>query len=259
MIDDQQPQDTGHLITEDINNIDSSIVQIEIVPSSSPQSIEHKQGDAQLSKYQAFPKFLIAELNTRYDLRPISCLGTPSKSTAIIKPTIKSIQTQTPTPQTTDSSTETFSSNETIFTTFNIENEVERVKIPIPLVELSKNPGYKNQVSKWIQSSSVDVEGDVISFQDEKPSVVFGPSFDMIDEFVPPFYVTLKVHDFHLYNFTVDSRASHNLMPKVIMDQLQLQGTHSYHDLYTIGSKKVPCLGLMKDLVVPYPKYLSRL
>ena len=48
----------------------------------------------------------------------------------------------------------------------------------------------------------------------------------------------------------LDSGASHNLMPKVIMDQLQLQVTCSYHDLYTFESKKVPCLGLIKDLVV---------
>ena len=34
------------------------------------------------------------------------------------------------------------------------------------------------------------------------------------------------------------------------MDQLQLQVTHSYHDLQTFDSKKVPCSSLIKDLVV---------
>ena len=72
----------------------------------------------------------------------------------------------------------------------------------------------------------------------------------MIDEIVPPFYVTLKAYDFLLYNCMLDFGASHNLMPKVIMDQLQLQVTRSYHDLYTFDSKKLPCLGLIKDLVV---------
>ena len=133
---------------------------------------------------------MIAKLNERYDLRPRSGQGRPSKSTTIIDPAIKSIQTQTPTPQTTKTSTETFSSDKTILTTFNIEKELERVNICIPLSEISKNPGYKNQVSKWIQSCSVDAEGDVISLQDEKPLVLFGPSSDMIDEIVPPFYVT---------------------------------------------------------------------
>ena len=63
---------------------------------------------------------------------------------------MKTIQTQSPTPQTTESPIETSSPDKTILRSFNIEKELERVKIPIPLVELSKNPGYKNQVSKWI-------------------------------------------------------------------------------------------------------------
>ena len=48
----------------------------------------------------------------------------------------------------------------------------------------------------------------------------------------------------------LDSGASHNLMPKSIMDQLKLNITKSYHDLYTFDSKRVPYLGLTKDLVV---------
>ena len=133
---------------------------------------------------------------------------------------------------------------------FNVEKELERVKIPIPLLELSKNPGYKIQVTKWIQNTLVDAEGDVISLQDQKPAVVFGPSSDMIDEIVPPFYVTLKKNDSMLYNCMLDSGASHNLMPKSIMDLLKLDITKSYHDPYTFDSKRVPCLGLIKDLVV---------
>ena len=97
-------------------------------------------------------------------------------------------------------------------TIFNVEKELERVKIPIPLSKLSKNPWYKNQVSKWIQNTSVDVEGDIINLQDEKPIVVFGPSSDMIDEIVSPFYVTLKTNDSMLYNCMLDSGASHNLI-----------------------------------------------
>ena len=72
----------------------------------------------------------------------------------------------------------------------------------------------------------------------------------MIDEIVPPFYVTLKTNDSMLYNCMLDSGASHNLMPKSIMDHLKLDITRSYHDLYTFDSKILPCLGLIKDLVV---------
>jgi len=64
--------------------------------------------------------------------------------------------------------------------------------------------------------------------------------------------VTLKKSDSVLYNCMLDSGASHNLMPKTITDHLNLNITISYHDLYTFDFKRVPCLGLIKDLVVTF-------
>lgn len=72
----------------------------------------------------------------------------------------------------------------------------------------------------------------------------------MIDESVPPFYVILKIHDYLVYNFMLDYGVSHNIIPKLIMDQIQLQITRPYRDLYMFGSKKVHFLRLIKDLVV---------
>jgi hypothetical protein len=48
----------------------------------------------------------------------------------------------------------------------------------------------------------------------------------------------------------MDSGASHNVMPKVMMAELGLDITRPYHDLYSFESKKVICLGVMKDVVV---------
>eukprot|EP00253_Pinus_taeda_P013765 PITA_13765 len=47
-----------------------------------------------------------------------------------------------------------------------------------------------------------------------------------------------------------DSGASHNLMPKTIMEKLGLDITRKYHDLYSFDSSRVRCIGLIKDLVV---------
>jgi hypothetical protein len=47
-----------------------------------------------------------------------------------------------------------------------------------------------------------------------------------------------------------DSGASHNLMPKTIMECLGLHITRPYKDLYSFDSREVKCLGLIKDLVV---------
>lgn len=53
-----------------------------------------------------------------------------------------------------------------------------------------------------------------------------------------------------LHNAMLDLGASHNLTPKMIMDNLGLDITRPYKDLYSFDSRKVRCLGLIKDLVV---------
>jgi hypothetical protein len=80
--------------------------------------------------------------------------------------------------------------------------------------------------------------------QDDHPTILFGPQVEECgdDGDVPPFYVSLKVHDMNLHNAMLDSRASHNLMPKVIMDELGLEITRPYRDLFSFDSRKVKCL-----------------
>ena len=48
----------------------------------------------------------------------------------------------------------------------------------------------------------------------------------------------------------LDSRASHNIMPKEIMEKLGLDITREYKDLYSFYSWRVKCLGMIKDSVV---------
>jgi hypothetical protein len=65
---------------------------------------------------------------------------------------------------------------------------------------------------------------DTFNIQDDHPAILFSPRVEEssdVDE-VPPFYVSLKIHDMTLHNAMLDSGASHNLMPKVVMDQLGL-------------------------------------
>ena len=53
-----------------------------------------------------------------------------------------------------------------------------------------------------------------------------------------------------LRNCLLDSGASHNLMPTAVMEALGLAITKHYHDLYDFESRKVKCLGVIKDMVV---------
>jgi len=48
----------------------------------------------------------------------------------------------------------------------------------------------------------------------------------------------------------LDYGASHNLMPLLVMEHLGLEITKPYKDLYSFESKRVKCLGMIKDLVV---------
>ena len=84
---------------------------------------------------------------------------------------------------------------------------------------------------------------------------MFGPRVESSQEDdVPPFYISLRIHNLFLHNVMLDSGASHNLMLKMIMDNLGLDITKLYKDLYSFDSRKVRCLGLIKDLVVSLHK-----
>ena len=48
----------------------------------------------------------------------------------------------------------------------------------------------------------------------------------------------------------LDSGPSHNLIPKMVMEELSLEITRAYHDLYSFDSRAVQCLGVIKDLAV---------
>ena len=112
-------------------------------------------------------------MNKRYDLRPRPGPGRPPNETPVIEPRSKTTQNQMTFIRPLEHPIDIPQNDKNILTTFNVKKELERVKIPIPLSKLSKNPGYKNQVSKWIQNTSVDAEGDIISLQDEKNQRLF--------------------------------------------------------------------------------------
>jgi hypothetical protein len=70
------------------------------------------------------------------------------------------------------------------------------------------------------------------------------------DDSSPPFYTSLNIQDKVLHNCLMDSGASHNLMPKIVMEELGLEVTKDYHNLYSFDSRRVQCLRVIKYLVV---------
>ena len=99
-----------------------------------------------------------------------------------------------------------------------------------------------------------------LNLQDDKPKIMFGPwaQASLRSKDVPPFYISLTIHDIFLHNAMFDSGASHNLMPKTIMECIGLDISRPYKDLYSFDSREVKCLGLIKDLVVSLHQILEK-
>jgi hypothetical protein len=126
----------------------------------------------------------------------------------------------------------------------------KRSEFPVPLTELIKHGEFKKRFSDLLKSEASSPSTDCINLQDERPAVVLGPMVEDRDDSSPPFYTSLNIHDKVLHNCLMDSGASHNLMPKAVMEELGLEVTRAYHDLYSFDSRRVQCLGVIKDLAV---------
>ena len=100
---------------------------------------------------------------------------------------------------------------------------------------------------------------DILELNYDTPTISFGTRIENGDEEeVPPFYLSLNVHDMVIHNAMLDLGASHNLMPKWVVESLGLEVTRPYKDLYSFDSRKVKCLGIIKDMVFTLTKLPSK-
>ena len=82
---------------------------------------------------------------------------------------------------------------------FNLENELGKIKIPMPFTELMKNPSYKESVLKMIGPANNQPLSDTVNLQEENPNIFIGSALAEKTEneagASPPFYITLTFHD----------------------------------------------------------------
>jgi hypothetical protein len=133
----------------------------------------------------------------------------------------------------------------------------KKIKIFVPFNELIRNVKYKNQIIKMLR---MEQTLDTLNVQDDHPAILLSPHVEESgdDGDVPPFYINLNIHDVTIHNAMLDSRSSHNLMPKVIIEELSLDITRPYKDFFSFDSRKVKCLGLIKDIVVSLAQIPSK-
>jgi hypothetical protein len=88
--------------------------------------------------------------------------------------------------------------------------------------ELIRKGEYQEKIIKMLKMGGTP---DTLNIQDDHPVILFGLCIEETSdtEDVHLFYVSLKFHHMTLHNSMLDSGVSHNLMPKVIMDELGLE------------------------------------
>jgi hypothetical protein len=144
-------------------------------------------------------------------------------------------------------------------TTFSLESELAKLKILIPMSELMNKNAYISQVIKALNIEP-GLGIDTVKIVDDKTKFLFGHKVEGKAEggFVPPFYISLNIHDKTLHNAMLYSGASHNIIPKVLMEKLGLDMTIPYKDLHSFDSRKVKCIGMIKYLCITLAQIPSK-
>ena len=120
-----------------------------------------------------------------------------------------------------------------------------------------KNDSYKAQITETLNIGEGE---DVVNLSGDQPELLFGPEVNGKHQQggVPPFYISFNIHEKVLHNAMLYSGASHNLMPKFVMEKLNLDITRPYKDLFSFYSIQVKCLGLIKYLCVTLVQYPTK-
>lgn len=121
---------------------------------------------------------IMAELQHKYDLRPRignpkSSNACPPKKTILTKKTHETrmlpqaiVSPIPPKPQVTSQVMRTqldIKDSEKKVPIFNLEQEIHKIKIQVPLSELSQNPIYKSELQIFLKAPSSNVEQDTIN------------------------------------------------------------------------------------------------
>jgi hypothetical protein len=63
-------------------------------------------------------------------------------------------------------------------TSFSLEHEINKIKIPIPLLELMKTESFRKSIPKVLQPSAHVTFSNTINLEDENPAIIVGPHIE---------------------------------------------------------------------------------
>ena len=80
---------------------------------------------------------------------------------------------------------------------FNLQTEFSKIKIVVPFNEILRIPEYRGKLSKMIKYEETS---DTLNLKDDRPKIMFGPwaHTSVKSEDIPPFYISLRIHDMFL-------------------------------------------------------------
>ena len=97
----------------------------------------------------------------------------PKKMVVIPKPLQKPVHSSSPNPVQLKAPVHEVRFHDRMHYSFNLESEIQKLKIPFPLIELTKNDAFKSSILNSLQPK-MHIDTDFSNLQDEKLVVTLG-------------------------------------------------------------------------------------
>ncbi len=68
--------------------------------------------------------------------------------------------------------------SEKYVSSFNLGDKIQKLKIPVPLVELMKSDTFRKDIYKSLDPKTVTFSSNTINLSDDNPTIVLGPMIE---------------------------------------------------------------------------------
>jgi len=128
-------------------------------------------------------------------------------------------------------------------------------KVLVPVTEIVKIPSQRAKLLNAIGSTQVNATQEETHEAFYQDAPVYLQSMESDNKGHSPFFITLLVNNYWLYNCMLDSDASACVMAKRVMELLNLRIARPYYNICAMDSKKIEVHGLIKDIQVHLSVY----
>jgi hypothetical protein len=127
---------------------------------------------------------------------------------------------------------------------YNLVDEKTKLQTTLPFMEVVKKPQQRENLLNILDDTNSRIEAIVVNTRQQQNFTSVRPR-----DKIPPFYISLKNHDFTIHKCLVDNGDTDNIIPLSVMEDLGMECTKYYEtgeSIYAIDSRKVPAYGEIK-------------